>query len=103
MLQRASAVPVLGVYTAENCLAAEGRHCYAFVCVGSEEDGNRFTQDMATTRVDGVRLIAEWSSRSRPRTPAIPHRLEAAGGTDISYWHPMDGEIPQARPEGTVP
>ena len=35
--------------------------------------------------------------------PAIPHRLEAAGGTDISYWHPMDGEIPQARPEGTVP
>ena len=30
MLQRASAVPVLGVYTSENCLAAEGRYCYAF-------------------------------------------------------------------------
>jgi len=93
----------LGVYAAENCLAAKGRPCYAFVYVGSEEDGNRFIRDMATTIVDRVRLIAEWISRSRPRMPAIPHRLEAAGGTDMSYWHPMEGEIPQARPEGTVP
>ena len=35
--------------------------------------------------------------------PAIPHRLQAVGGTDISFWHPMEGEIPQAWPEGTVP
>ena len=35
--------------------------------------------------------------------PAIPHRLDAAGGTDISYWHPMEGEITQTQLQGTVP
>jgi hypothetical protein len=103
MLQRASAVPVLGVYATENCLASGGRHCYAFIYVGNEDDGNRFIQDMATTRVDRELLTAEWSSSSRPKMLAIPHRLQAAGGTEISYWHPMQGEIPQTRPEGTVP
>ena len=61
MLKRASAVPVLGVYTTENCLASGGRHCYAFIYVGSEDDGNRFIQDMPQTRVYRVRLTAEWS------------------------------------------
>ena len=49
MLQCASAVPILGVYTTENCLASGGRHCNAFIYVGSEDDGNRLVQDMATT------------------------------------------------------
>ena len=99
----ANAVPVLGVYATENCLASGGRHCYAFIYVGNEDDGNRFIHDMATTRVDRKLLTAEWSSSSRPKMLAIPHRLQAACGTEISYWHPMQGEIPQTRPEGTVP
>ncbi len=94
MLQSASAVPVLGVYATENCLASGGRHCYAFIYVGNEDDGNRFIQDMATTRVDRELLTAEWSSSNRPNMLAILHRLQAAGGTEISYWHPMQGEIP---------
>jgi len=84
MLQRANTVPVFGVCTTENSLTTDGRHPYAFVDVRSEGVGNRFIQDMATTRVDRERLTGEWSSISRPRMPAIPHRLQAAGGTDIS-------------------
>ena len=80
MLQRASAVPVLGVYATENCLASGGRHCYAFIHVGRKEDGNRFIQDMATTRVDRELLTAEWSSSSRPKMLAIPPQVA------ISLW-----------------
>ena len=90
----ASAVPVLGVYATENCLASGGRHCYAFIYVGTEDDGNRFIQAMATTTVDRELLTAEWSSSNKPNMLAILHRLQAAGGTEISYWHPMQGEIP---------
>jgi len=67
MPQRASAVPVLGVYATENCLASGGRHCDAFIYVGNEDNGNGFIQDMATTRVDRELLTAEWSLSSRPK------------------------------------
>ncbi len=102
MAQRASAVLLLGVYTTERCLADKGRYSYALAYMWNE-DGNRFIQDMATTKVDGVRLTAKWNSRSRPSMPPLAHRMQATGGMDISYWHPMEGEITQTQLQGTVP
>jgi hypothetical protein len=74
MLQSASAVPVLGVYATENCLASGGRHCDAFIYVGNEDNGNGFIQDMATTRVDrGMEL--EQQAQNAGNTPQVASSL----------------------------
>ena len=80
MIQRASTVPLLGVFATEACRGDRGRKSYAFIYVGNEEDGNVFIQDMANTKIDGVCLTAEWSSQSRPNMAPLAHRLQAAGG-----------------------
>ena len=60
-----------------------------------------FIQDMANTKIDGVWLTAEWSSKSRPSMVPPAHRPQAGG--DISYWHHVEGEIMQTNVQGTVP
>ena len=59
-----------------------------FIYVGNEEDGNVFIQDMANTKVDGVWLAAEWSSKSRPTMVPPAHMLQAR--EDINYWHHVE-------------
>ena len=103
LIQPANTVPLLGAYTSENCLCGKGRQPHAFIYVGNAEDGNVLIQDMANTKIDGVRLKAEWSEKSRPNTAPLPHRLQAPDEMNISYWHPMEGEITQTQLQGTVP
>ena len=48
---------------------------------------NKFITDMSMTRLDGVKLKAEWSSRSEPRMPKQPHTIERDGVPGVARWH----------------
>ena len=92
MLLKTTAVPLQGVYVTENCLSSKAKHCYAFVYVMNEQDGEQFIHDLAQATLDGVKLSAEWSSRSIQKMPNAQHRLECEGVQGASLWHPTQGQ-----------
>ncbi len=58
MLQSCTTIHIESVRTTENSLSPNKEHCYAFIYVSSEDDGNKFITDMSKTTLDGLKLKA---------------------------------------------
>ena len=93
MLQSFTKVQIESVRTTERALSPNKKHCYAFISVSSEDDGNKFITDMSMTTLDGLKLKAEWSSKSDPMMPKQPHTIERDGVPGVARWHPKVGPL----------
>jgi hypothetical protein len=93
MLQSCTKVQIESARTTERALSPNKKHCYAFISVSSEDDGNKFITDMSETTLDGLKLKAEWSSSSDPVMPKQPHTIERDGVPGVARWHPKVGPL----------
>jgi hypothetical protein len=93
MLQSCTTVQIESVRTIENALSPNKEHCYAFISVSSEDDGNKFITDMSMTTLEGLKLKAEWSSSSDPMMPKQPHSIERDGAPGVARWRPKVGPL----------
>jgi hypothetical protein len=93
MLQSCTEVHIESLRTTERALSPNKKHCYAFISVSSEDDGNKFIADMSMTALDGLKLKAEWSSSSDPIMPKQPHTIERDGVPGVARWHPKVGPL----------
>ena len=93
MLQSCTTVLIESVRTIENALSPNREHCYAFISVSSEDDGNKFITDMSMTTLDGLKLKAEWSSKSDPMMPKQPRTIERDGVPGAARWRPKVGPL----------
>ena len=91
MLQSCTKVQIESVRTTERALSPNKKHCYAFISVSSEDDGNKFITDMSMTTLDGLKLKAEWSSSSDPMMPKPPHTIERDGVPGVARWRTKGG------------
>ena len=76
----------------------KNKYSYAFISVGTEEDGDTFIKDIKKLTMDGETLAARWSRKAIPSAPEQPNQVCNAESGEIHEWHPIEGKkTPQLR------
>ena len=59
--------------------------------MGGEDEGNKFIQDIKKVEVDAQYILARWSSKAKPRTPSMIHKIRNTGTGPTQEWRPIRG------------